>query len=358
LLIYFFTALLEDFISKKLFISVLLLAAVVATVILVMCRQHGSTENVAFQPAKAVTPSASEILKDETHLAAQVQPNAILKEVSGAQKPGPALVRFKQGAQLAALYNELIGSQDIGSLYLASEIVQQCALFGHMNESTYKAVRPGTLDIAVQTLKAVKQSCAGLDVSNAAVARAYEMGKKAKAAGDPAATAVNVIMMSKDTPADAYDVARTLLKRYPDNPIILEAALTYLSPMLSPVGSRIGSDDEVLRGANGSQADVALMLALCQKTNSCDLQSSSYLQRECVVGGRCAPTMQDYASQFLLPQDSLGALPTYTARLSELIAQQRWDLLGYTDANRPSQTKPSIITAPTLPPSTYKPKTS
>jgi hypothetical protein len=344
--------------GKKLFISVLLLAAIVATVILVMFWRDRSIENVASPSVNAIAPVASEILKDETRLAAQVQPNAILKEVPVAQKPVSALVRFKQGAQLAALYSELMTSQDIGSLYLASEIVQQCALFGHMNESTYKAVRLGTLDIAVQTLKAVKQSCAGLDVSNAAVARAYEMAKKAKAAGDPAATAVNVIMMTNDTPADAYDVARTLLKRYSDNPIILEATLTYLSPMLSPIGSRIGSDDIILRNAGNDQADVALKLALCQQTNSCDLQTSSFLQRECVVGGRCAPTMQDYASQFLLPQDALGSLPTYSARLSELIAQQRWDLLGYTDANRPSQTKPSIITAPTSPPSTNKLKVS
>ncbi len=342
--------------SKKLLIRVLLPAAVAATIILVILLRDRTAVNTVSPSAKVITSGVPEILKDESRLVAQMQPNATVKELAVEPKIDSALVRFKQGVQLTALYNELMNAQDIGSLYLASEIVQQCALFGHMSESTYKAVRPGTLDIAVQTLKTVKQSCAGVDVSNEALRRAYEMGKKAKAAGDPAATAVHSIFMSHDTPADAYDVARTLLKRYPDNPIILEATLTYLSPMLSPTGLRIGSDDVVLRNADNNQADAALILALCQQTDSCNLQTSAYLQRECIVGGRCAPTMQDYVGQFLLPQDALAALPTYTARLSDLITQQRWDLLGYTDANRPSQIKPSIITAPILPSPTNKSK--
>jgi hypothetical protein len=353
--------------SKKL-ISVFVLASVVVTLVLVIFWRGGSTENansslgaVALPPVDGVASKSSETIKSEKSSTNRLTSNDASRPQIGVAKPNTmdtaskVLISFKQGAQLTALYNELIKSSDPSSLFLASDIIPYCALIQRFNESTYKARQPNKQEIAVQTLKAIKQSCLGVDMSNANVERSVDMRKSAIASGDPLATVANLVPYISDAaPGDAFTITSTLLKRYPENPLIVEAALSNLHAF----GLRIGANDEQLNRATRAQTDAALMLASCEQTSSCDLQSSRYLQDNCIVGGRCALTMQDYIHDFVLPAAEFTSLPAFTARLSELIAQQRWDLLGYTDANRPSQTKPSIITAPTSPPSTNKPKVS
>jgi hypothetical protein len=114
------------------------------------------------------------------------------------------------------------------------------------------------------------------------------------------------------------------------------------------MGIQIGAGDEQLKRFSAEQMIAATALVACESTSSCSLNDSTYLQGQCVFGGMCSNTLMDYFREHGLPPSAMADISIATARLSELIAQGRWDLIGYAPTNVPVQNKPSVL--PSKPP--------
>ena len=252
--------------------------------------------------------------------------------------------RVRNGDRLAELHAELTTGNHASpaSEYIARKIVEQCQLVAIYDESNFVPRNESTRALAVSSLRKLKQSCAGIGISPLLQKRMAEQKELALANAVPSAVADEAMMMSaQGLPGDAFEIYRGLLKVSPSDPDVWQRAIE----MLPAFGIQIGSGDEQLRNFSPGQMRAATALAACEATLSCALNDSSLLQIECVSGGHCASSTMEYFREFGLTPAEMSGIAVATARLSDLISQGRWDLIGYAPANRPAQTK-----ATTLPP--------
>lgn len=290
-------------------------------------------------------PKAAGVPKPNLAAVATMKSDSALSTI--AAKPVDLVVkaaaqRLRKGDRLAQLHAELVTgkNQSPSSQYIAAKIVQECLLTSHISEATYVPPNANVSLMSIEALRKLKKSCEGLDVTRHALKQVTDQKKLALENGDPAAMAEQTFLLpAQGLKADAFSVALSLLKKFPDDPAVLENAIG----MLPAMGIPIGSNDAKLKNLTYEQASAALFLSICDMTSSCSLNDSVFLQNECVLGGRCSPTSLDYVAENMLPSGEMSLIPAATARMKELIAQKRWDLIGYSDANRPSQSKPSVL---------------
>lgn len=253
--------------------------------------------------------------------------------------------RYRNGDRLAQLHAELTNGAGASpsSQYLARKIVFQCGLTAGTDETTFVPRNENTRAMALAMLRKQKESCAGLDTTLAALRRTTEQKTLALASGDPVAAAEDMVtFVGQGLTADAFVMNKGRLKQFPDNPDVWEPAIGLLPAM----GIPIGGGDDLLKKYSPEQMLAATMLAACERTSSCTLNDSIFLQGQCIHGGLCSNSLFEYFQEHGLPPAAMAGLPAATTRLSELITQGRWDLIGYAPGNQPVQKLPRVLPPP------------
>jgi hypothetical protein len=329
----------------KKFLSTSALLACIALIVYVFMRETvGPAENAIAQKVEPAKP----IVKQQAPVAASmraVQPPAgavpIPPTIARAKTPAE---RLRSGDRLAQLYAEVLtGEPSPSSQYIARKIVEQCLLTSRVNEATYIPINENSRAQAIISLRKLKESCAGLDISQPTLARMADQKKVALEKGDAVAMAdAALILAAQGNKADAFEAGKSLLSKSPDNPDVWAIVIG----MLPALDIQIGVGDEQLRRYTPAQITAATMLSSCESTGTCGFNDSLFLQNECVNGGRCSNGVMDYIREFVLPPGDMNGVSAATARLTDLVNQRRWDLLGYAEANRPIQAKPSLLPPP------------
>ncbi len=253
-----------------------------------------------------------------------------------------------QSGDFRALYDEIAKSelaQSREGKYILYRIAMDCLSFQAFPDNvvtTNKKIPENQRSLSLAAVSRLRQSCRGFEKTPESIKALSQLRVEAEDAGEPRSAALaSVGYNATGQPSDAFLLTRGLLTKYPTDPMLLEPAIT----LLTQLGVRPGQGIDSLAQYSDKTVQLAASLAACESQDSCPGSNSNLLDSLCALAGTCASNFEDYLMTNLLTPAEANGLRDATNQLRQIIDARDWRRLGFSDANKPSQTKPSIIPA-------------